>query len=403
MVTSANNNKYYEMREDNGMIDITYGRVESTAVKSKKPMSQWDSIYRSKVKKGYQDVTELVSLEPVDDSPKVVSKTDNVSVIDDSAVRDFMRTMKNYTDKLVADTYSVKADSVSQVQVDKAQELIDKLLSMDPVKKKESVNDMLLQLYMVIPRYMKDTRAHLLPHIDFEKTMEQEQDNLDAMAAQVHLIEKKKKAAKKKVTKSTTKTVEKSILDELGISMSKGKVTKEIKYLVDQVNKRDGYRYRNVKIKEILTVDKPLENDIFSDWMKNQKNDETRYLIHGTRCTSVIPILEQGLKIRPTGNFQFSGKAYGDGNYFSEVVDKSLGYTGYDSDKVLLVYEVHTGNPFVYKGWYRGNSFTLNYKELNSRGYDSTHVEAGNGLLNSEIIVYKEQQCKIKHVIWLTE
>ena len=135
--------------------------------------------------------------------------------------------------------------------------------------------------------------------------------------------------------------------------------------------------------------------------MKKQKNKETRYLIHGTRCTSVIPIIEQGLKIRPSGNFQFSGKAYGNGNYFSEVVDKSLGYTGYDNDKVLLVYEVHTGNPFVYQGWYRGNSFTLSYPELSKRGYDSTHVNAGNGLLNSEIIAYKEEQCRLKHIIWL--
>jgi hypothetical protein len=107
------------------------------------------------------------------------------------------------------------------------------------------------------------------------------------------------------------------------------------------------------------------------------------------------------LKIRPSGAYQFSGKAYGEGNYFSEVCSKSLGYTGYDDDQVLLVYEVHTGNPFVYDGWYRGNSFSLTYNELQKRGYDSTYVKAGNGLLNSEIIAYKEDQPRIKYVIWL--
>jgi hypothetical protein len=31
----------------------------------------------------------------------------------------------------------------------------------------------------------------------------------------------------------------------------------------------------------------------------------------------------------------------------------------------------------------------------------STYVSAGNGLVNSEIIVYKEQQASLKYIIWL--
>jgi poly [ADP-ribose] polymerase len=154
-------------------------------------------------------------------------------------------------------------------------------------------------------------------------------------------------------------------------------------------------------VEAIFELSKPEENQIFDGWVNKQSNKQTRTLIHGTRCSSVLSILKQGLKIRPSGNFQFSGKVYGNGNYFSEVVQKSLGYTGYDNDKILLVYEVHTGNPFVYDGWYRGNSFDLNYKELQKRGFDSTYVKAGNGLLNSEIIAYNEEQCRVKYIIWL--
>lgn len=406
MVTEKNNNKFYEMREVNGKLEVTYGRVELTAVNKTYSMYEWDRLYRNKTKKGYKDVTHLVNTEPEDDTPApVVSKTDGISVISDKVVRAFMGKMKSYTDTLVRTTYSVKADKVSQAQVDEAQTLINKLVDMDASKKKnkDKINDLLLELYSVIPRYMSKTQHHLLPIIDFGASIIQEQDNLDAMAAQVSMISKEKKkkvAAAKKTTKTTkTKKKEKSLLDVLGIKMVEGKVTKEIKYLVDQCNK--GTRYRSEKIKAILTVDKSAENKIFDKWMDKQKDKSTRYLIHGTNCTSVIPIIEQGLKIRPAGNFQFSGKAYGNGNYFSEVVDKSLGYTGYDNDKVLLVYEVHTGNPFVYSGWYRGNSFTLSYKELSKRGFDSTHVAAGNGLLNSEIIAYKEEQCRLKHIIWL--
>lgn len=400
MVTASNNNKYYEMKEVNGTIDITYGRIELTAIKGSKPMSQWDKIYNSKVKKGYQDVTHLVSTEPdiIVDTPKLKGK--GLSVIDCKITRDFMTKMSNYTNNLVQETYSVKADAVSAVQVDEAQKLIDKLVNLDVKKKagKTKANDELLKLYMTIPRYMRHTTNHLLPNIDFSKAMLQEQDNLDAMSAQVNMIKKAKaKAAKtKKTTKKVTKVKERSLLDVLGVKMKEGKITKDIKYLVDQVK---GTR---TKVAGILTVEKEAEDLIFDQWMKKQKNKETRLLIHGTRCTSVIPIIEQGLKIRPSGNFQFSGKAYGNGNYFSEVVQKSLGYAGYDNDKVLLVYEVHTGNPYVYAGWYRGNNFTLSYGELSKRGFDSTHVSAGNGLLNSEIIAYKEEQCRLKHIIWLT-
>jgi len=109
--------------------------------------------------------------------------------------------------------------------------------------------------------------------------------------------------------------------------------------------------------------------------------------------------MEQGLKIRPSGNFTYSGKVYGNGNYFSEVATKSLNYTGSDSDKVLLIYEVITGKPFVYNGWYKGNSFELTYEELKKRGFDSTYVTAGNGLLNSEIIVYKENMQKLRYIL----
>jgi poly [ADP-ribose] polymerase len=411
MVTAENNNKYYEMKEVNGQLEVTYGRVELTAVKKTYSMYKWDSLIASKEKKGYKNVTHLVSTE-VDDDPTlkavVIPKDDGISGIEDKLVRDFITRMTGYTNTLVKKTYSVKADKVSKVQVDEAQVIIDKLVKLDPAKNKKKVNDLLLELYMTIPRYMSHTTSHLLPAIAkrYNETLVQEQDNLDAMASQVHMLAKAKAkakkaadAAKKKTTKKKAPT-KKTILDTMGVTMVEGKSNKEIKYLTDQVKKLD--RYSRAKIKGILTIDKPAENVLFDGWMAKQKDKSTRFLIHGTRCTSVIPIIETGLQIRPAGNFQFSGKAYGDGNYFSEIVKKSLGYTGYDTDKVLLVYEVHTGKPYVYSGWYRGNSFNLNYKELSKRGFDSTHVAAGNGLLNSEIIAYKEQQCTLRHIIWLT-
>lgn len=386
MVTPDNNNKYYEMTWDGGSnFTVKYGRVESTTQTATYPYNKWSSKYNEKIRKGYKDVTEFVSVK-VDAVKKDV---ETFTAVKDKLVNDFLNLMKSYTDKLVKATYSVKAEAVSQKQVDEAQKLIDEINAMD-AKLVSQINQKLTDLYTVIPRYMGQVKQFLLPNIRLDKHMQQEQDNLDAMAAQVSMIKPK---TKKQVADKKKKA--QTLLDKLGITRMKecNGVPKEVEYLVKQSHGR--------KVNAIFELEKPEEDAIFEDWLGKQKNKTTRTLIHGTRCSSVIPILEIGLKIRPVGNFQFSGKAYGDGNYFSEHMQKSLNYTGYDNDKVILVYEVHTGNPFTYDGWFRGNSFSLNYKELSSRGYDSTYVKAGHGLMNSEIIAYKEQQCRIKFIIWL--
>lgn len=386
MVTAGNNNKYYEMIYEGGSnFTINYGRIESTKTTLQKPLFKWDSIYNEKVGKGYKDVSHTVSvvIEAKTDDTKDIK----LAQIQEAKVAQFLELMKKYTDGLVAKTYTVKAKDVTQAQIDEAQDYINELVKIDK-KDTLSINNKLLELYMVIPRYMSKVQYHLLPNIDLDKTIQQEQDNLDAMASQVSMI----KPVDEKKTKKEIKAA-KTLLDVLGIKMKEIKDHKNIEYLTKQLSKN--------KIQSIFEIEKEEHDIVFDKWIKDQKNTETRFLLHGTRCTSVIPIIEQGLKIRPNGNYQFSGKVYGDGNYFSETCSKSLNYTGYDNDQVLLVFEVHTGKPFIYDGWYRGNSFTLNYKNLQDRGFDSTFVKAGGGLLNTEIIAYKEQQARIKYIIWL--
>lgn len=399
MVTGENNNKYYEMKWDgvSSNFKVVYGRVESTAAEETYPISRWNSKYNEKIRRGYKDVTDFVTVQ-VAQNQVVDSK---LAATGDSKVDEFLALMKRYTDNLVSTTYSVTAVNVTQKQIDEAQTIINSLTAVLKTSDKvtglsvaetDTANFLLTQLYTTIPRRMRNVKDHLLPRIILAKSLEQEQDNLDAMASQVaQIAPKQTKAASKKV---------KNLLDVMGITMKHipdgngfMEATKELGYLLNQ---RHGK-----KVAAVFECNKPEEDKSIAEWMKDKKNKTTKILIHGTRCSSVIPILEQSLKIRPAGNYQFSGKVYGDGNYFSEVVQKSLNYTGNDNDKILLVYEVHTGNPFVYDGWYRGNSFSLTLNELQKRGYDSTYVKAGNGLLNSEIIAYSEKQNRIKYIIWL--
>ena len=398
MITGEqNNNKFYEMIYEGGStFTVKYGRVEKTSTTITKSIGEWTSVYREKVNKGYDDISEMVAVETTE-VQQTTTTDGQYKEIAIASVKKFIDLMRSYTNDLVKKTYSVKADKVSPKQVEEAQKILDDLNQLDSTDSK-SINDKLLELYKIIPRCMSNVRSHLVPALDLSKALDQEQDNLDAMALQVKMMQKAEKAEKKKGSKKTKaddEPVLQTYTEAMGISMDDADLNgkKNFQYIIDQLKGRT--------IEGIFSVDKPEENIKFEDWLKDQSDKSTRYLIHGTRCTSVIPILREGLKIRPVGNFQFSGKAYGDGNYFSEVTNKSLNYTGYDKDQILLVYEVHTGNPFTYNGWYRGNSFSLNYAELKKRGYDSTYVSAGNGLLNSEIIAYKEQQCRIKYIIWL--
>ena len=396
MVTGENNNKFYEMVFNGGnTFTAKWGRIELTEKSKQYPIEDWEKVYREKTKKGYKDVSDMVAVDVAEEA----TTPDKYAVIKNTSVKNFIELMRKYTDELVKKTYSVKADKVSRKQVDEAQAILDELVKMDH-KDENKVNTRLIDLYGVIPRFMKNVRDHILPSLNLERALTQEQDNLDAMSSQVASLEKQKAKAARAALKAgkNATPVEPTLqtyLEAMGVDMieatEEGK--KNFKDILDQLTKN--------KIAGIYELVKPVEDERFGSWIKNQKNTQTRYLIHGTRCTSVIPIIREGLKIRPVGNFQFSGKAYGEGNYFSEMTTKSLGYTGYDNDQILLVYEVHTGNPFTYEGWYRGNKFALNYAELSKRGFDSTYVKAGNGLRNSEIISYREEQARIKYLIHL--
>jgi hypothetical protein len=43
----------------------------------------------------------------------------------------------------------------------------------------------------------------------------------------------------------------------------------------------------------------------------------------------------------------------------------------------------------------------MNYRDLKKRGCDSLYVEAGDGLLNSEYIVYNTEQYFYNYLIWM--
>lgn len=382
MITPENNNKYYTMTYDGTSSDfnVEYGRVEATRATETYPISRYDSILKSKLKKGYKDVTSLVGVDEKADVTFVKEK--------DSKVQNFVELMERYRNNLVSSTYT-KASAVTKAQVDEAQRILDVLVNSKNATDLEK-NKLLIDLYSTIPRKMSKVQDYLIPNIKLEDILTAEQDNLDAISSTVE---------------ATTHTkYESTVLANMGLIMEHvdASSVKEIQYLLDQSTYYTTTPLRKLNI-DVFKIVNEKENKVYEKKKEVLPIKDSRFLLHGTRNSSVLSIFEQGLKIRPTGNFHFAGKVYGNGNYYSETVAKSLNYTGNDKDKVLLVYEVLIGNPFVYKGWYRGNSFELSEKELLKRGFHSTFVEAGNGLLNSEIIIYNEQQQRLAYLIHIKQ
>lgn len=130
-----------------------------------------------------------------------------------------------------------------------------------------------------------------------------------------------------------------------------------------------------------------------------ETNLETKILIHGTSNVSVLSIIKNGLKIRPDTEHKFSGKAYGEGLYFTETTQKALQYCS-SKDKVIMFFEVAVGNPYVYKGRYK-DDIKFSEEWMKSNGYDSLVVPKGGSKVNDETIVYNENQAVLKYLIWI--
>lgn len=363
-------NKYYNMipNGDNSGFLVEYGRVDVTKATASYPMSKWNSVLRAKLKKGYKDITDL-------------KQGADAIVAEDSGNKEFdgfYDVFKRYTGDLVKKTYL--AEGCSKGQLEEAQYILNKITL---IKKVDDINKNLLELYKVIPRRMNDVRNYLIENpTDLDKLINREQQALDSMDSSniINVSNPYKELGIDFLTPSTEEV-------------------QQIEALVNPTNTTNHKIYRIFKILNKAHMDK------FTTFVNQADNKECELLIHGTRNPNIFSILKGGLMIRPTNAAQISGAVYGDGIYHSAHTNKSLGYTGYDPDKIFLIQNVNMGKPYEYSGWYRdGKDISrsdMNYNSLKRKGYDSLAVKAGDGLLNSEYIVYKEEQTTTSFVVWM--
>ena len=120
-------------------------------------------------------------------------------------------------------------------------------------------------------------------------------------------------------------------------------------------------------------------------------------LYHGSLGSNVLSILKAGLKISPPSSAHITGKMFGPGAYFSDISSKSLNYAtsfwgGQDSGRYFMfLVDVAMGNYYIP----RSSTYSLP-----PAGYDSYFAQPGkSGILNNEMIVFKENQINLKYLL----
>lgn len=355
---------------DNGTFQVVYGRVGGSEATEVYPIHKWFSKYKEKLKKGYKDVSNL----------KIESKSGEYT-FNGKGVEHFFNTFSRYTKDSVRGNYTIAVGSVTKAMLDEAQGILNHLIGLSDVEK---FNKHLLELYTVLPRRMSNVKDYLVrDDKGLDKLIAKEQDVLDSLSSSV-----------------VTNVIESGQVFEesFGIEMEEIDCPQSIR---DLVTKTKSY---GADIFKVYKVTHKTGQDKFDTWLEQQDNKNIELLFHGTRNPNVFSILKSGLLVRPTNAVSFAGSAYGDGVYHSAHFQKSLGYTGYDSDKIFFIQSVHMGKPYEYSGWYRdGKDISrseMNYPSLKKKGYDSLFVKPGDGLQNSEYIVYNSEQTVTSYLLW---
>ena len=150
-VTPNNNNKFYNMEGlGNNTFKVEYGRVGATSTVLTYPIHGWYKKYNEKLKRGYIDIPESLQ----QDIKKAQLKIDNKDV------KDLISFLMSCAKQSIKSNYEVSLDNISDIQINKAQELLDWLNNSIQAKTPANIiNDKLKSIYITISRKMSDTRS----------------------------------------------------------------------------------------------------------------------------------------------------------------------------------------------------------------------------------------------------
>lgn len=388
MVTPDNHNKVYNAYPEGDTFRVEYGRVDSPMASTRYPISRWEKQISSKLKKGYQDVTDLradlVAEVPQDESHKQ---------IENAVIREIVEKLQSMARETINRNYRVSSSKVTQAMVDAAQELIDNMATHTGTV--GDFNEILMKLFTTIPRKMQNVSSYVAKTAeDIPVIVKREQDLLDVMRGQIYV--------KPAVTESSGERSELTILDEFGLTMEETTPddVARIKSLMNE---------SATKFRRAWRITNKATQERFDQFVRENDIKDTRLLFHGSRNENWWSIAKTGLMIRPS-NAVFTGEMFGRAIYFAPKCQKSIGYTslsgsywarGGETTAYMALFEVAYGTPHVIYE-HDSSCYGLNYDVLQRKTpkCHCLHAKADKGMLrNDEIVFYRTDQMTIRYLI----
>lgn len=392
MVTNENNNKYYNMiPKDNNTFIVEYGRVNCSSTVKEYSMNDFEKLYRSKIKKGYKDVTELFKEEVVSNNIEKTSDFYNI-----------ISRLQKYAKDKVNDNYNISSQSVTDKMIEEAQNIIDELVKISKINNVYNFNECLIKLFNILPRKMNNVKNYLLNKDDllgktkaeiyhqYNKIISREQKLLDTL--QSTIIHNDTKQQKQDYLKSIN----------LEMKLKDDNLEKQVKDLLGELQDK----YVNCWYVSNNKTQEAYDNNIKS---KKGIHKTEQLFWHGSRNENWLSILQNGMLIRPSG-VATTGAMFGLGIYGANKARKSYGYTsakgsywasGNSSTAFMALFKFNTGKHHnVYK--HTSECYDFNADNLKTKGnYDSVYAHKGADLRNDEFIVYNTNQVTIYALVEL--
>lgn len=395
----ANSYKFWQAElHDDGRVVAEFGVVGAKNPQSKDfgnvGKSFFDKKIREKERKGYTHAKVLMEGAVTN---KVIVNTSLADIalsqikLSDDSLKTLVKRLADSNVHKITNSTSISFDNgvfqtplgiVTKEGISEARILLDYFFKNIKKNGQDEFNEKIDEYLKIIPRPKGGGLLYenIFPNVDVVK---KESDVLDALYNSVEMALK----APVDATKPSTEKV-------FNLNMSLVTDPKVIKKIQDWYNSTNKpmHHYQHVKIINIYEVDIV---DYNANFVKSPKN--IKEVWHGSGQSNILSILKTGLFCSPPSTAAIAGKMFGNGVYGSETASKSLGYTlgrwGQSKGDCgwLFVCDFEMGsNPY-----YPRNSFS----QLPS-GYDSCWALPKNtSLMNDELIVYKENQIKVKYLL----
>lgn len=408
--SNSNKNKYYQLELNGNSVDVEYGRVGSSP--QKRSYGGGEATFRKKMneklRKGYVEskVDLDVDEESTDSNSNILEVAMSQIITDDDSKKLIAELVKQNIHNITSNTkikydintgyFKTALGVITKDGVDEAISILDKLhviVSSSKFKDTTRFRAYNEAYFSIVPTKITSLRDFSSLLTTSKKILEQK-DICEALLNSIDIIA----TEKAKIKSSTNKDIVQEQLFEASVTtLNDVKEYKRLCKLFDSTKNRD-HGHSAYKVSNVYKVSLGQEEKNFRSDLSNQME-----LFHGTKIANLLSILKSGLLMPKYSPGQTTGYMFGQGLYFADQSTKSLNYCdgmywarGNTTNKIyMFIADIAMGNYQVPSSW---------RSKKPDRGYDSYWAKPGkSGIRNNEMIVFNNNQIKLKYILEITK